>query len=95
MKSIKTKLIVYFSILMMLSSIILGIFSIQRASESLTAEAEKALRALAFEAARLTESRIDTQEKTLEMIAMREDIQTMDWEIQQPILKQQLENKFS
>lgn len=91
MKSIKTKLIVYFSILMMLSSIILGIFSIQRASESLTVEAEKALRALAFEAARLTESRIDTQEKTLEMIAMREDIQTMDWEIQQPILKQQLE----
>mgnify|MGYP000856877117 CR=1 FL=1 len=91
MKSIKTKLIVYFSILMILSSVVLGLFSIQRASESLTAEAEKALRALAFEAARLTESRIDTQEKTLEMIAMREDIQTMDWEIQQPILKQQLE----
>jgi len=78
MKSIKTKLLIYFSVLIMLSSIVIGFFSISRASESLTTEAEKALKTLANETARLAESRIDTQKKTLEMLAMGEDIQTMD-----------------
>jgi len=92
MKSIKTKLIVYFSLLMMLISITLGFLAIYRASESLTTEAEKALRSLAFEAARVTESRIETNKKSLEMLAKREDIQTMDWTIQKPILENQLRN---
>ena len=70
----------------MFSSIALGFISIERAVESLTKEAEKALHALAVEAARITESRIETQKKTLEMIAMQEDIQSMDWTVQQPIL---------
>ena len=91
MKSIKTKLIVYFSVLCVFSSIALGFISIERAVESLTKEAEKALHALAVEAARITESRIETQKKTLEMIAMQEDIQSMDWTVQQPILADLIE----
>lgn len=90
MKSIKTKLVVYFSILILLSSITLGFISIQRASNSLTKEAEKSLGSLAFEAARLTKSRIETQKMSLEMLALREDIQSMDWQIQQPVLQGQL-----
>lgn len=90
MKSIKSKLIVYFSVLMILSSMVLGFLSIKKANESLTVEAEKALMSLALEAARLTESRIETQKKTLEMIAMIEEIKSMNWEIQQPILRELL-----
>ncbi len=46
---------------------------------------------MAEDAAKLTESRIETQQKTLDMIALRGDIQGMDWAIQQPILKRQVE----
>lgn len=92
MKSIKTKLITYFSILILLSSFSVGIVSVYRAGQSLTKEAEKSLESLSFEAARLTNSRIETQKKTLEMISLRADIQSMDWEIQKPILQRQVEN---
>jgi len=91
MKSIKTKLIVYFSILILLSSGITGVISLFRASRSLSQEAEKALRSMSLDASKLVQSRIETQKMSLEMIALREDIQSMDWEIQQPVLQKQLE----
>jgi methyl-accepting chemotaxis protein len=91
MRSIKTKLIIYFSILILLSSVTTGLISLQRASITLTEEAEEALSSLSLEAAKLIESRIETQKVSLEMIALIEDIQSMDWEIQQPILQRQVE----
>lgn len=90
MKSIKTKLVVFFTLLVLLSSMALGVMSIQLAGNSLTKEAERSLDLLAFEGARLTQSRIETQIRTLEMIAGRIDIGSMDWEIQQPILQRQV-----
>ncbi|MEM5817187.1 MAG: cache domain-containing protein, partial [Desulfitobacterium hafniense] len=92
MKSIRTQLVIYFSILVLLSSLALGYLSLAKASNALTAEAEKALGTLAADSAKLTESRLETQKKTLEMIALREDMQTMDWQVQQPILQRQLPN---
>lgn len=91
MKSIKTKLVVYFSILIFLSSLTLGLTSIIRAGSSLTEEAENALGEMAKESAKLTVSRIETEKKILEMIALRQDIQSMDWAVQQPVLQRQLE----
>ena len=61
MKSIKSKLIIYFSVLILLSSIASGLISLQRASISLTEEAEKALSSLSSEAAKLIANRIETQ----------------------------------
>lgn len=90
MKSIKTRLIIYFSILILLSSISLGFISLQRASKTLTKEAEKSLASLALDASRLTESRIEIQKQALKMIALRADIQSMDWKLQQPILQRQI-----
>ncbi len=90
MKSIKTKLLIYFSSVILLSCISLGLISLQRASISLTEAAEQSLSLLVMDAAKLTESRIETQNKILEMIAMREDIQSMDWKVQQPILQNQV-----
>lgn len=89
-RSIKLKLIIYFTILILVSSITLGFLVVQKSSEVVTSEAEKTLTLLAHEAATLTESRIDTQRKTLDMIALIPNMNTMDWEIQKPILENQL-----
>ncbi|AOT73217.1 methyl-accepting chemotaxis protein [Geosporobacter ferrireducens] len=91
MKSIKTKLIISFCILILLSSVILGTISLQSVSKTLTKEAEKTLSSLALKGAEVIEGRIATHRRTLEMIALRDDIGSMDWEIQQPILQRQVE----
>ena len=89
-KSISTKLIIYFSILILLSSITLGLVSIQRASSSLTKESEKTLAALAYEAAKTTESRLETHREILKIIAARGEVQRMNWSEQQSVLQNQL-----
>jgi methyl-accepting chemotaxis protein len=90
--SIKLKLIVYFTILVLLSSSAIGILSIQRSTEIITEEAEESLLVLAEEAAKLTVSRIETQQRTLDMIALIPDINSMNWEMQKPVLENQLSN---
>ncbi|AGA70677.1 methyl-accepting chemotaxis protein [Desulfitobacterium dichloroeliminans LMG P-21439] len=91
MKSIRTRLVVYFTILVLISSMALGAVSVLTASDALTKEAEKTLGSLASEAAKLTESRLETQKIALEMIALRNDIVSMDWQVQQPILQRQVD----
>lgn len=90
MKSIKSKLVVYFSMLILLLSLAIGYVSIQRARTTLTKESEKNLVALSYEGAKLIKSNIDVQKRTLEMIALREDIQSMDWELQRSTLQNQV-----
>ncbi len=87
MKSIKTKLILNFSVLILLASILLGIISIESSSKSLTGEGERALASLSAEDAKLTESRVDILKRTLEIIALNEVIQSMDWTNQESLLK--------
>lgn len=87
MRSIKSKLIFCFSVVIAFSSAVLGIISVRIATSALARDTEKALYAMAADAARLTESRIKTQMRTLEMIVMRDDIQSMDWGIQKPVLQ--------
>ncbi len=91
MKSIKIKLILSFSILMLISCAAMGVISVHRSTVSLTQEAEETLQLLAYEGTKLTQSRIQTQQRTVEMIAGREEIQSMNWELQQPILQRELE----
>lgn len=88
--SIKTKLVISFSLLILLATVGIGVVSVQQASKAITKEAETALVIVAKDAAELTESRINIQKKTIEMISVREDIQSMDWEVQQRVLQQQL-----
>lgn len=89
--SIRTRLILYFTALMLLASVIIGVFSITSSGFFITREAEKALVSLASQGADLTMSRVKTQLETLKMISLREDIASMNWEIQQPILQRQLD----
>ncbi len=90
MKSIKVKLIISFGLLIILISSSLGFLALQRSSDSITNEAEEGLQSLAYEGTKLTKSINDTEKKILEMIAGIEDIQSMDLELQQPVLQRQL-----
>jgi len=90
-RGIKTKLVLYFSILILLSSITLGYISIQKSSGYITKEAEKSLALLATEVAKITESRVGTQKQTLETLALLDEIKSMDWTKQLPIIQRQVE----
>lgn len=92
MKSIKTKLILYFTILILASSITIGAISLNSANKTLTIEAEETLASLALEGAKVAQSRVETQREILTTIANRADIQTMDWNLQQEVLKTQVKN---
>jgi len=87
MKSIKTKLIISFSILILLSSLILGMIALISSSNSITKEAEKSLSSLAQEDSKLTASRLENAKQTLELLVLNENIQKMDWVSQQPVLQ--------
>lgn len=87
MRSIKTRLILYFTLLLIVSSSIVGIISLRSSARAIRQEAEKALKTLSLEDARLTESRMETQQKTLEMMAIDENIQSMEWSNQKPYIE--------
>jgi methyl-accepting chemotaxis protein len=91
MKSIKTKLIVSFSILILGVTLIIGIISLESGYRSLKVEAQKSIESLAAEGAKITESRIETLETTLEMIAKRKEIREMKWDVDLSILEEELE----
>ncbi len=88
--SIKLKLILFFSILTLLSSLAIGLVSINRTREALTTEAEKSIIMLAEDAAKLSNSRIKIQEEVLKIIASTPGMDSMDWQKQKPILENQL-----
>lgn len=86
-RSIKFKLIIYFTILILAATVVLGLITLNRASDIITKEAENALLLLAEDSSKLTESRVEVQQKTLDMISLIPDMNTMDWEKQRPILQ--------
>ncbi|MCT8140036.1 methyl-accepting chemotaxis protein [Anaerobacillus sp. CMMVII] len=69
MKSIKTKLVVFFSVVIFIASSLLGFFILNNASKLIVAEAESGLQSVVQEGARLTESRIDNRFTYLEGLA--------------------------
>jgi len=91
-KSIKAKLILYFSIIILLSSAVIGFIAINNASNAIIQEATSGLESIAYESAKVTEGRINTQKEILTLIANMEEIQSMDWLVQGPALQKQLGN---
>ena len=89
-RSIRTTLIASFAIIILLASVVIGGISLMTARQSLIDTAQEAISLVAKESSELTSSRMETQRRTLEMIALREDIQTMDLDIQQSILQRQV-----
>lgn len=89
-KSIRMRLILFFVVLIFISSAVLGITSLQRSISTLKSASEESVFTLAGDASKLIISRIRQQEVVLKMLALNEDVETMDWEIQQPALQRQL-----
>lgn len=92
MKSIKTKLLISFIILILVSSAALGFTTLRNSSSAIKKEAEKALKTIVSESVKVTESRMETQIRILETIAFRPEIQSMNWNVQRLVLKSQLES---
>ena len=91
MKSIKTKLIIYFSILILLVSGVITFVALTTAANSLTEEAEGSLSLLAEEGAKLVESRIEARLGMLQILAGSSELEGMDFEVQRPFLERQLD----
>ena len=90
MKSIKTKLIVSCSLLVLSVAIIIGCVSIGIGYQSIKEESEHSLELLSFESAKLVESRMDAVIATLSMVSMKKEITEMGWEVNVDILKEEL-----
>ncbi len=92
MKSIKSKLIISFALLILVASVSLGFVTLSSAENSLRKEAEGSLLSMAKEEAKLTTSRLTIQTRTLETIALNDEITSMLWSEQLPLLKDQLDD---
>ena len=90
MKSIKTKLVVAFSFLILAVTAIVGMVSIRYSSSSLKEEINNSLSQMAEKGAKLTESRLETLTVILRMIAAKKEIYQMGWEVDLSILKEEL-----
>ncbi|AKL95568.1 methyl-accepting chemotaxis protein McpC [Clostridium aceticum] len=91
MKSIKTKLIVYFSVLILFISFIFGFVSVKATERAVVNEVQEAMQLLAKEAAELVGSELNADIEVLETISRIEGTISMDWEIQQSILIRELQ----
>lgn len=90
-RSIRGILILYFTTIIFLSLVILGISSIKTASDIITYEAKNNMIALAKEAAKIEYSRFEAENNVLKTITSLDEIKSMDWSLQQPLLIQLLE----
>ena len=82
MKSIKSRLIITLTAVLLVSSSILGFLSIRSASRALHSETQKSLLNTATEASKYVEARINTQKLYIETIALHPIIKddTIRWE---------------
>jgi methyl-accepting chemotaxis protein len=90
MKSIRVKLLVSVSGIIVLVTLVLGIIFRNTGSDLLINEAEKTVELLSKEGAKLVETRIQSLISSLNRIALRKEIQTLEWEMQLPVMKEEL-----
>lgn len=76
MKSIRMKLVLYFSVIMAVALALLGFIIMNGASEAIEQEAEEGLLSLATEGARVTDSRLDSKFIYLEGLTNLPEIQS-------------------
>jgi methyl-accepting chemotaxis protein len=83
---LKIKLILSFTLLILLSSVTFGLISVNVAADIQTREAKQSLSVLAEDAAMLEQSRLETQWKSLETLTLLDAMKKMNWEDQKAIL---------
>ncbi|MDF2485251.1 MAG: methyl-accepting chemotaxis sensory transducer, partial [Herbinix sp.] len=90
MKSLKTKLVLFSTLLVLAVTLIIGIIAISIGRGAIEEEAEYSVLLLAAESARLTESRMDAMVSTLTMISKKAEIANMGWEVNLELLSEEL-----
>lgn len=90
MKSIKTKLIIAFSALVLMVTLCVGMISLYQSFQAIKVEANKSLELLAKEGAKVTESRMDAMMSILSLLAKDKAMVNMDWEVDLSVLKEEL-----
>ncbi len=90
LNSIKIKLILAFSLLILSVTLTIGLISVAIGYHSLKEEAETSLELLAAEGAKLTESRMEEMIATLTMIAKKSEIEQIEWEVHTSVIKEEL-----
>ncbi|NLY46511.1 MAG: methyl-accepting chemotaxis protein [Tissierella sp.] len=91
-KSIKSQLIISFTALILISILLLSTITVQRSISLIRAASEETLMALSQEAAKLVESNTDRQLSNLEMLALDEEMESMDLGRQLAFIERQLPN---
>ncbi len=90
MKSIKTKLVVSCSLLVLFVAIIIGSVAIGIGYQSIREGSEHSLELLSVESAKLVASRMEAVISTLSMISKKKEIVEMGWEVNIDTLKEEL-----
>ena len=85
-RSIKTKIILYFTSVLLLVCAVLGIFSYTTASRSLIDGVDQSLVMIAESSARKVRLEIDNMLTALSELARKESVMSMDWETQKAAL---------
>lgn len=87
MKNISTKIALYIGLLVLVISLALGLMAYQSGSSSVLAEVEYMLINEAQNAAYLLSTMLETRIASLESIAVRPEITSMDWNLQQSVIQ--------
>lgn len=90
LRSIKSVVVFFFIAAMLVSILLIGVVSLTVGSNLIEQEVQDSLTSLAKEAAEIIDSRIETQNKMLEIIASIEDIKSMDIQKQKAVLAEQI-----
>ncbi len=89
MKSIGSRLMLYFSVTILIIGVGLGIIAYNEACDALRNNARSSLEELAAKAATIVIRDCDNDIILMDMIANRNEIKSMDWETQLPVLQEE------
>lgn len=90
--SLRVRLIASFLILVLISSLVLGVMSINRSTKAIVQQTQGFMAQLMVENAKVIRGQLDLQLRTLELVASRPEIQGMDMEEQTPVLLAEIRN---
>lgn len=91
MKSLRTRLMVYFTITLIIVGFGLGFIAYNTASYALEQNSRESLLELSTQAASIVSKDYQANILKIEMIADRSEIKSMDWETQLPVMLEEIE----
>ncbi len=94
LRGIKSRLILFFAAISLVSSLTIGILAVQIASDIVVDDSNRSITYLAKEAAKVEVSRLETRKRSLETIVNLDEMKGMNWNLQRPLLNNIVENSM-